>query len=71
MTTSRHARRMFLVLPAAMAVAALAGPPAFGATLTPGSGTSTPAPTQAVPGPTSSGFIMSDGRICDPFRMGC
>jgi hypothetical protein len=58
--------RFARVLPAAIVVAAaLSGTPAIAAT---------PTLAQQATGPNAAaqGFIMSDGRICDPIRhMGC
>ena len=71
MNTAPHgvtlrARRMLLALPTAVVVAALVGPPSFAATATPVTGAS------ALPPAQPQGFIMSDGRICDPIRhIGC
>jgi hypothetical protein len=57
---------------AVLAAAALAGPAAAATAPVPN------APSPYLPGqgsapdPTAQGFIMSDGRICDPIRhMGC
>ena len=71
MHTVRTRRRILLALPTAVVVAALAGPPAFAATLTPA--TTAPQPTVGqAPSPTSQGIIMRDGGVCDPIRhMGC
>ena len=61
-------RRMLLALPTAVAAAALIGSPAVAAT----GALATGAPEHAAPAPASQGFIMSDGRICDPIRhIGC
>jgi hypothetical protein len=57
------------VLTAAVVLGALAGSAPAMATSLPAAGPSAPA---AQPGTTAPGFIMSDGRICDPIRhMGC
>jgi hypothetical protein len=64
--TKDHRMRFARVLPAAIvAAAALSGTPATAAT-------PTLAPQATGPNATAQGFIMSDGRICDPIRhMGC
>jgi hypothetical protein len=62
-----HTRRL-LALPTAVFVAALIAAPSFAATLVSGASISSQ-PTVA-PAPETQGFIMSDGRICNP-RWGC
>ena len=56
-----------LAIPAALVVAAVFATPSVAATQT---ASIAPSPSQAAPGPTAQGIIMSDGRRCNP-RWGC
>ena len=53
-----------LVLPVAAALVAIGAPASIAATPAPG------VAAASIPGATSQGIIMSDGRICNP-RWGC
>ena len=59
--------RTLLALPVALVVAAVIATPSVAATP---AASIAPSTSQAAPGPTAQGIIMSDGRICNP-RWGC
>ena len=67
-------RRVWMAAAPAAAVMALvfAGQAAAGPSTDSGAVDARTAITAAAPGAATQGFIMSDGRICDPIRhMGC